>query len=85
MLVENDNKGFTPVPNKRKKKNNNRRKNKHNKKKGLWGSSMINWLGIGNGNKTSEDSASSTGTEEDGTTTHKSSDANGKEQDFGLA
>ena len=79
----NDNGGdFIPVTNKRKKKNNNKKKNKNNRKKSLLGTTVINALGIGNGNITSEDSASSTGAEECSNVTLKSSDTETKKQDF---
>ena len=82
MLIEEENEGFTPVTNKPKKKNNNRRKKKKNKKKSLLENTMINVFGNGNGETTSEDSISSTGTEGDGKAQLISSDTDDKELDF---
>ena len=73
---------FIPVTSKCKKKNNNKKKNKNNRKKSLLGTTVINALGIGNGNITSEDSASSTGAEEYSNITLKSSETETKNQDF---
>ena len=80
MPNEESNGDFIPVINKRKKKN--RKKNKNNRKKGSWGSTMINGLGIGSGNITSEDSASSTGAEEDYNAILKSSHKETMMQNF---
>ena len=81
-VIEDDKDGFTPVIDKHKKKNRNRRKKKKNKKKSLLENTMINVFGNGNGENTSEDSISSTGTEGDGKTQLISSDTDDKELDF---
>ena len=48
----------------------------------MLGSTVIDVLGIGSGNITLEDSASSIGAEEDCNVTLKSSDTESKKQDF---
>ena len=80
--IDDNNGDFILVTNKRRKRNNNRKKNKNNRKKSLLGTTVINVLGIGNGNITSEDSTSVTGGEECSNVTPKSSDTETKEQDF---